>query len=74
MLSLENIDPSHGVTQCGLCDENATCVLHDSQSGGTSNRMMFFCRKHIRSYLEAHPRILETLLDRMGNQSVFSFY
>jgi uncharacterized protein YneF (UPF0154 family) len=36
--------------------------------------MMFFCRKHIRSYLEAHPRVLEMLLDRMGNQSVFSFY
>jgi hypothetical protein len=74
MLSLENIDPAQGATQCGLCDENATCVLHDSGAELSSNRMMFFCRKHIRSYLEAHPRMLETLLDRMGNQSVFSFY
>jgi hypothetical protein len=74
MISLEAIDSAKGKTQCGLCDDDATCVLHDSGAEMISNRMMFFCRKHIRSYLEAHPRVLEMLLDRMGNQSVFSFY
>jgi hypothetical protein len=49
-------------------------VLHNSEKVAASSMVMFFCRKDIRSYLEAHPALLSELLTRMGSVAVFKFY
>src|SRR3954468_3762678 len=44
-----------GMVPCGVCDRQATCVLHNGSAVSTSSMVRFFCAHHVRKYLESKP-------------------
>src|SRR4051812_42657685 len=63
-----------GMVPCGVCDREATCVLHSGSAVSTSSMVRFVCGHHVRKYLESKPEYTERLLHKMGAQGLCSFY
>jgi hypothetical protein len=59
---------------CGICDRQATCVLHNGNAIETSSMVRFFCGHHLRAYLDSRPEYTAHLLDRLGTHGLYAFY